>query len=114
MNSVRNRQVGELLQHSPGENEEIYGRHLAVRGERVQFRNEWGHNLLSSPDPVRVNESRRMRWAGLITCRGTMRNGFKHLAAKRRGTRILWKYTCRSEDNIKMHHTEIGSTKGLL
>jgi hypothetical protein len=47
-------------------------------------------------------KSRRMRWAGHVTCLGEMRNAKKILVGKSEGKRPLGGPKCRWEDNIKM------------
>jgi hypothetical protein len=42
-------------------------------------------NLFVSPNIISVIKSRRMRWAGHVTCMGEMRNAYSILVGKREG-----------------------------
>jgi hypothetical protein len=49
--------------------EEVTGRWRKMHSEEL-------HNLYSSPYVIRRMKSRRMRWAGHVTCMGEMRNKY--------------------------------------
>jgi hypothetical protein len=56
----------------------------------------------------RLIKSRRMRWAGLLACRGEERKVYKVCVGKLAGKRTLRRIRHRWEDGIKMDLTEIG------
>jgi hypothetical protein len=43
---------------------------VAVTGDWRKLQNEELHNLYSSPNIIRMIQSRRMRWAGHVTTNG--------------------------------------------
>jgi hypothetical protein len=47
------------------------------------------HSLYSSPNIVRVINSRRMRWAGYVTCMGEGRGVYSVLVGRPKGKRPL-------------------------
>jgi hypothetical protein len=47
-----------------------------------KLHNEELHNLYSSPSIIRMIKSRRMRWAGHVTCIGEKRNAYRILVGK--------------------------------
>jgi hypothetical protein len=47
------------------------------------------HNIYSSPDIIRHNKSRRMRWAGLVARLGEGRNVYRVLMGKPEGKKPL-------------------------
>jgi hypothetical protein len=52
---------------------ECQGRCLDLEGRKTSWRklhNDELHSLCSSPNIVRVIESRRVRWVGHVACRG--------------------------------------------
>jgi hypothetical protein len=53
-----------------------------VTGEWRKLHNEELHNLYSSPDIIRQNKSRRMRWAGHVARMGEERKVYKVLMGK--------------------------------
>jgi hypothetical protein len=61
------------------------------------------HNLYSSPNIIRMNKSRRMRWAGHVAQMGEMGNAYRILVGKPEGKRPLGRPRCRWVDNL--HHT---------
>jgi hypothetical protein len=65
-------------------------------------------NLYSSPNIIRIIKSRRMRWAGHVTCMGDKRNAYRVLVGKPEGKRPLRKSRRRWEDNIKINLRYIG------
>jgi hypothetical protein len=50
-----------------------------------RLHNEELHNLYASPNIVRVNIEKRMRWAGHIARMGAMRNAYRILVGKHKG-----------------------------
>jgi hypothetical protein len=79
-----------------------------VTGEWRMLHNEELHILYSSPNIIRLIKSRRMRWAGHVTCMGEGRNVYKVLMGKPEGKRPLGRPRCRWEDGIRMDLGEIG------
>jgi hypothetical protein len=79
-----------------------------VTGEWRKLHNGELHNLYSSPDIIRQIKSRRMRWAGHMTCMGEGRNVYRVLAGKPEGKKPLGTPRCRWEDGIKMDLREKG------
>ena len=61
---------------------------------------------------MRVVKSRRMRWAGHVTCMGEDRGVHKVLVGKPGGKRPLGRPRRRCEDNIKMGIQEVGRGRG--
>jgi hypothetical protein len=70
--------------------------------------NEELHNLYSSPSIIRINNSRRMRWAGNVERIGEKRNVYRLLVGKPEGKRSLGRPRSRWIDNIKMDLLEMG------
>jgi hypothetical protein len=67
------------------------------------------HSLNSSPNIVRVIESRRMRWgAGYVARMGEGRSVYRVSVGRPEGKRPLGRLRGRCEDNIKMCLREIG------
>jgi hypothetical protein len=66
------------------------------------------HNLYSSPSIIRINKSRRMRWAGHVARMGEERNVYRFLVGNPEGKRPLGRSRRRWIDNIKMDLLEIG------
>jgi hypothetical protein len=66
------------------------------------------HSLYSSPNIVRVIESRRMRWVRHVACMGEGRGVYRVLVGRPEGKRSLGRPRRRWEDNIKMDLREIG------
>jgi hypothetical protein len=66
------------------------------------------HSLYSSWNIVRVIKSRRMRWAGHVTCMGEGKCVYKVLVGRPKGKRPLGRLRHKWEDNIKMDLREIG------
>jgi len=73
-----------------------------------RLRNEEVHNLYTSPNIITMIKSRRMRWAGHVAHMGRMRNAYHILVGKPEGLKLLPRYRCRWEDNIKMDLRKIG------
>ena len=79
------------------------------RPKRDEGKREWRklHNeelndLYSSPNTVRVMNSRRMRWAGHVAHMGERRGVYRVLVGNPEGKRPLWRSRRRLGDNIKM------------
>jgi hypothetical protein len=87
----------------------IFGpkRNEVTRGWR-KLHNEELHNLYSSPSTIRVNKSRRMRWAGHVTRMCEKRNIYRILVAKPEGKRSVGRAIRRCVNNIKIDIREIG------
>ena len=87
----------------------IFGpRRDEVTGEWRKLLNEELNDLYSSPNIVRVNNSRRMRWTGHVARMGERRGLYRVLVGKPEGKRSLSRPRCRWEDNIKMDLQEVG------
>jgi hypothetical protein len=71
-----------------------------------KLRNYEFHNAYSSPNIIRMNQPRKIRWAGNTARRGT-RNTNKVSMAKPEGKALLGRPSLRWENNIKMNLTEI-------
>jgi hypothetical protein len=77
-------------------------------GEWRKFHNEELHHLYSSPDIIRQDKSRRMRWAGHVARMREERKVYKVLVGKPEGKRPLGRPRRRWEDGIRMDLREIG------
>jgi hypothetical protein len=86
----------------------IFGpRRDEVTGDWRKLYNEELHNLYSSPNIIRINKSRRMRWAGHVARMGKTRNAYRILVGKPEGKRPLGRLRRRWVENIKMDLEEI-------
>jgi hypothetical protein len=65
-------------------------------------------SLHSSPNVVRVTESRKMRWAGHVALKGEGRDVYRFFVGRFESKRPLGRPRRRWEDNIKMDPREIG------
>ena len=79
-----------------------------VTGEWRKLHNEELKGLYSSPNIVRVINSRRMRWAGHVAHMGERRGVYRVLVGKPEGKRPLGRPRRRWEDNIRMDLQEVG------
>jgi hypothetical protein len=79
----------------------------AAGGWRRQH-NEKLCNLYASPNIIRVIESMRMRWTGLVARIGEMRNEYNILLGKPEGKKPLGRPRHRGKDNIKLDIRKIG------
>jgi hypothetical protein len=79
-----------------------------VTGEWRRLRNEELTDLNSSPNIIRVNKSRRMRWTGHAACMGERRGTYRISVGRPEGRRTLGSPRRRWEDNIKMDLQEVG------
>jgi hypothetical protein len=79
-----------------------------VTGDWRKLHNEELHNLYFSPNIMRMNKSRRTRWAGHVARMGETRNAYRILAEKPEGKRPLGRPRRRWVGNIKIDLREIG------
>ena len=81
----------------------IFGpRRDEVTGEWRRLHNEEQNGLYSSPNILWVIKSRRMRWAGNVTCMGEERGAYRVLVGKPGGKGLLGRPRRRWVDNIRM------------
>jgi hypothetical protein len=90
----------------------IFGPKRDENGEWRRLHNEELQSLSRSPDIVRVNKSRRLRWAGHVARMEEGRSVFNILRVKPAGKRPLGRNRRRWEDNIRMDLEEIGINAG--
>ena len=64
--------------------------------------------MYSSPNITRNLKSRRLRWAGHVTCMEQFRNAYSILVGKPESKRPLGRPRRRWEDNIKMDLRKVG------
>jgi len=67
-----------------------------------KLHNEELNDLYSSPNIVRLKQSRRMRFAGHVARMGKMKCTYRVLVGKPEGKRPLGRPRRRWEDNIKL------------
>jgi hypothetical protein len=79
-----------------------------VMGKWRRLHNKELYALYSSPNIIRVNKSRRLRWAGHVERMGERRGAYRALVGKPEGRRPLGRPRRRWEDNIKMDLREVG------
>jgi hypothetical protein len=79
-----------------------------VTGEWRKLHNEELHNLYSSPDIIRQDKSRRMRWAGHVARLGEERKVYKVFVGMPEGKRPLGRPRRRWEDGVRIDLREIG------
>jgi hypothetical protein len=70
--------------------------------------NEELHKLYSSPNIIRMINSRRMGWVGHVARMGETRNAYRILVGKTEGKRPLGRPRRRWVDNIKIELRETG------
>ena len=73
-----------------------------ITGEWRKLRNEEHNDLYSSPNIIRVLNSRRMRLAGYAAHARERRGAYRVLVGRPEGKRPLGRPRHRLEDNIKM------------
>jgi PAS domain-containing protein len=79
-----------------------------VTGGRRKLHNEELHNLYSSPNIIRMDKSRRMKWAWHVARIEQKRNAYRILVGNADGKRPLERPRRRWVDNIKMDLRKIG------
>ena len=79
-----------------------------VTGEWRRLHNEDLSDLYSSPNIVRVINSRSMRWAGHVARMGEEREVYRVLLGKPEGKRPLGRPRLRWVDNIRMELQKVG------
>jgi hypothetical protein len=79
-----------------------------VTGDWRKLHNKELHNLYSSPNIIRMNKSRRMRWAGHVARMWETRNAYRILVGKPEGKTPLGRQRRRWVDNIKIDLRGIG------
>jgi hypothetical protein len=82
-------------------------------GEWRRLHNEELKDLYSSPNIIRLIESRRMRWAGHVACMGENRVAYRILVGRPEGRRPRGRPRRRWDDNIQMNLQEVGWRHGL-
>jgi hypothetical protein len=70
-----------------------------VTGDWRKLHNEELYDMYSS-NIIRVNKSRRIRWAGYVARMGDRRGAYRVLVGKLEGKRPLGRHRCRWKDNI--------------
>jgi hypothetical protein len=79
-----------------------------VTGEWRKLHNEELRDLYSSPNIIRIIESRRMRWAGHVARIGEKRNAYILLVGKPEGKRPLGRPRRRWMDTIRRDLEVVG------
>jgi hypothetical protein len=79
-----------------------------VIGEWRRLHNKELYTLYSSPNIIRVINSRRLRWAGHVARMGERRSAYRALVGKPEGRRQLGRPRRRWEDYIEMDLREAG------
>ena len=90
----------------------IFGPKMHENGEWRRLHNEELHSLYCSPNEVRVNKSRRLRWAGYVARMEEARSSFKISTGEPTGKRSLGRPRRRWEDNTRMDLQAIGIDVG--
>jgi hypothetical protein len=83
-----------------------------VTEEWRRLHNEELNNLYSSINIIRVNISRRMRWAGHVASMREKRGAYRILVGRPEGRRPLGRPRRRWEDNIQMYQ-DVGLGHGM-
>jgi hypothetical protein len=87
----------------------IYGpKRDKITGEWRKLRNEELNDLYSSPNIIRMINSRRMRLAGYVAHTRERRGACRVLGSRPEGKRPLGRPRHRWEGNIKMNLQEVG------
>jgi hypothetical protein len=73
----------------------IFGPEREEDGSWRKLHNDELHSLYSSPNIVRVINSRRMRWVGHVACMGEGRGVYRVLVGRPKGNRPLGRPRCR-------------------
>jgi hypothetical protein len=83
-------------------------------GELRTLHNEELNDLYSSPNIIRVINSRRMRWAGHVACMGEKRGAYRILVVRPEGRRPLWRLKRDGVAWTRSSWLRIGTDGGLL
>ncbi|KAJ4447720.1 hypothetical protein ANN_09728 [Periplaneta americana] len=87
----------------------IFGaKRVEVTGEWRKLHNTELHALYSSPNIIRNNKSKRLRWAGHVARTGESRNAYRVLVGRSEGKKPLGRSRRRWEYNIEMDLREMG------
>jgi hypothetical protein len=86
----------------------LFGPKMEEDGSWRKLHNDELHSLYSSPNIVRVINSRRMSWVGHMARLGEGRGVYRVLVGRPEGKRPLGRPRSRWNDNIEMDLTEIG------
>jgi hypothetical protein len=78
-----------------------------VTGDWRKLYNEKFPNFYPLPRIIRMNESKKMRWTGLVARIGEKRNAYRILKENLEGRRSLGRPRSRWEDNIRTDLREI-------
>jgi hypothetical protein len=78
-----------------------------VTGGWREMHNEKLHELHSSPNITSVIKSKRMRWAGYVTCMGETGDAYKTFVRNHEVKISLGRSKCKWEDNIRVRIKEI-------
>jgi hypothetical protein len=78
-----------------------------VAREWRRLHNEELHDLYASPDIIRVNKLRRIRWEGHVARMGDRTGAYRVLVGRPKGKRLLVRSRRRREDNIKKDLQEV-------
>jgi hypothetical protein len=79
-----------------------------VTGVWRKLHNEELHDLYSSPNIIRIIESRMIRWAGNAARMGEKKKTYRLLVGKTEGKNPLRRQRSRRMDNIRMDLLEFG------
>jgi hypothetical protein len=82
-------------------------RNEIIGGWKILLHKEKLHNLYSSPNIIRMIESRRMRWTGSVARIGEERNAHRCLVGMPEGKKPLGRCRRRWVNNIKRDLREI-------
>jgi len=85
----------------------LLGSRNEIPAEWKRLHNEEFNDLYSSPNIIRVNQSRRMKLATHVACMGGEGGACRLLVEKSEGTRPLGRPRRRWEDNIKIDPQEV-------
>ena len=80
----------------------IFGPKIDTNGEWRRLHNEELYSLYRSSNILRMNKSRRLRWAGHVARMEEGRSAFKILTGEPTKKKLLGRPRRRWEDNIRM------------
>jgi hypothetical protein len=86
----------------------IFGPKREVVRSWRKLHNDALHNMYSSTNIIRVNQSRRMKWAGHVACMEEGRGVYRVLVGRPESKRPRRRPRRRWDDNIKMDLREKG------